>query len=275
METIQSLVLGVIEGLTEFLPVSSTGHMIIAQPLLGIDPEDPKWRVFLFVSQMGAILAVVLYFWRDLWRRTFHPRSRSWKQHIATKLTAALVPTIVLGLAFDDFMEKHLEGNPTAVAGALIVGALLMLFIDAVFRRRSEMNFDDITLRQAFLIGLAQCLSMWPGTSRAAATIMGGMVLGLTPRVAAQFSFYLAIPTMVAAGGYRLWKYRNDLTMDMAGMIATGTAAAFLVALFVVAAFMNYVQRRRFTPFAVYRILLGAAVLILTFLTDLFSRSSS
>lgn len=265
MEYLQAIILGVIEGLTEFLPISSTGHMILAQPVLGVDPREPQWRVFLFVSQIGAIAAVVVYFWHDLWRRTFHPPSRLWRQHILTKLGVAMVPTLILGLSLDELMETYLEGNTLAVAGALIVGAFLIELIDRRFRRSDAMQLEDVTLRQALCIGAIQCLSMWPGTSRAGASIMGGMALGLTPRVAAEFSFYLAIPTMLAAGAKRLWDYRADLTWDGAAVILLGTLVAFVVALCVVAGFMSYVRRYRFTPFAVYRVALGVLVLVVHF----------
>jgi len=239
--------------------------MIIAQPMLGVDPELPLWRVFLFVSQLGAILAVVAYFARPLCRRVFLSPLTDWRGHILTKLLLAMIPTVVIGLLLDDFMEAHFENvrtGPPATALALIVGAFAILWIDRRFRSDKPMSFDDVTLKQAFWIGVMQCLSMWPGTSRAAATIMGGMLLGLTPRVATEFSFYLAIPTMVAAGGWRLFKYRGDLSADMLGVVLVGTAVAFVVALAVIAAFMGYVRKHRFTPFAIYRIALGTVVLL-------------
>jgi undecaprenyl-diphosphatase len=259
-----AVILGIVEGLTEFLPVSSTGHLILVQPLLDVDPEQPTWRVFLFVSQLGAILAVVAYFWRDLWRRVLAKPLGGLGSHIVVKLVAAMIPTVALGLLLNDLMEEHFESGayaPAYVAGALIVGAGLILWIDRRFRRPGEMTLEDITLRQAIAIGLFQCLAMWPGTSRAGATIMGGMVLGLTPKVATEFSFYLAIPTMFAAGGYRLLKYHRDLTGDGLGIVLLGTAVSFVVALAVVAWFMSYVRSKRFTPFAVYRVVLGVAVL--------------
>jgi len=261
---ISATVLAVIEGLTEFLPVSSTGHMILAMPQLGVDEHDPKWKVFLYVSQLGAILAVVAYFWRDLVRRVALSPAR-WREHLVTKLAAAMVPTVILGLLFNDFMEEHFEEGPYApliVAGALIIGAGLILWIDRVFRREVDMTVEQITLRQAMLVGLFQCLAMVPGTSRSGATIMGGMMLGLTPRVATEFSFYLAIPTMLAASGLRVLKHAGTLTSESIGLVLFGTAVSFVVALGVVAAFMNYVRRRKFTPFAIYRVLLGLAVIV-------------
>ena len=282
MDALNAIILGIIEGLTEFLPVSSTGHMVIAMPLLGVDAKTAPWNILLWVSQFGAILAVVVYFWRDLWRRTIGPIAArlppgiprrhlgreiwkaiaaGWRQHILTKLFVAMVPTVVIAVA----LKKHLdplEDMPVAVAGALIVGAFIMEFIDRRYRRVVPQELEDVTLRQAFLIGIIQCISMWPGVSRAGATIMGGMALGLTPRVATEFSFYLAIPTMLAAAVKTLWKYRHELGTASADLVIIGSAVAFVVALLVVAGFIGYVKRYRFTPFAIYRVVLGAAVLV-------------
>ena len=261
MELLSAIVLGIIEGLTEFLPVSSTGHLILAEWILGIQGDVSPWRVLLWVSQFGAIIAVLVYFWGDLWRRILWPHSRNWRRHILTKLVVAMIPTIAGGLLLKNLLDP-LETMPVAVAGALIVGAAIMELIDRRCRRVGLQELEDVTLRQAFLIGLIQCLSMWPGVSRAGASIMGGMALGLTPRVATEFSFYLAIPTMLGAATRTLWKYRHDLTPDVGTLVVAGSATAFIVALLVVAAFMNYVRRYRFTPFAIYRVLLGVAVLL-------------
>jgi undecaprenyl-diphosphatase len=260
VDAVRAIVLGIIEGLTEFLPVSSTGHMLIAMPLLGVDEAQPVWRTLLWVSQLGAILAVIVYFWRDLWQRTFHPTSGPWTNHIVTKLVAAMIPTIVLALLLNDWCETHLS-HPVWVALALVLGAGAMEYVDRRCRRRSSMEIEDVTLPQAVLIGVIQCISMWPGVSRAAASILGGMALGLTPRVATEFSFYLAIPTMLAAGAKTLWEYRHDLGGPGMPIVLIGTATAFAVALLVIAGFLSYVRRRRFTPFAIYRVALGAAVL--------------
>jgi undecaprenyl-diphosphatase len=264
MELLNAIILGIIEGLTEFLPISSTGHLLLAEKVLGVDADEPHWKIFLFVCQLGAILAVVVYFWRDLWQRIFDPPTRAWRDHILTKLIAAMIPTVLIGLALNRFMERYLETPayaPLVVAAALILGAGLMEWIDRRFRRNVPQSLENVTLRQAALVGVIQCVSMWPGISRAGASIMGGMALGLTPAVATQFSFYLAIPTMLAASVKRLWDYRHDLSADHAVIIIAGTATAFVVALVVVATFMSYVKRYRFTPFAVYRVLLGIAVI--------------
>lgn len=261
MTAIDAIILGIVEGLTEFLPVSSTGHMILVRPLLGIDGDTPLWHAFLFVSQFGAILAVILYFWRKLWSATARLGQVPLNEYMPAKLAVAVIPAILLGLAFNSFMERHLEGSSIAVAGGLIVGALIMEFIDRRYRSRFRMRVDQVSMPQALIIGLAQCLSMWPGTSRAMVTIMAGMVVGLPPAVATEFSFYLAIPTILLASAYKLYKHANELDSQSAALIITGAATAFVVALLVVAAFMRYVRTRRFTPFAVYRVILGVLVL--------------
>lgn len=257
---INAIILGIVEGLTEFLPVSSTGHMILVEPLLGIQQEAPPWNVLLWVSQLGAIAAVIVVTWRALWRKTFHPASRDWRDHILTKLLAAMVPTAIIALPLKKTAERFLE-NPPMVAVGLIVGAIAMAIIDRYCRRDGDSPDQQVSLKQAALIGTIQCLSMWSGISRAAATIMGGMALGLSPRVATEFSFYLAIPTMIGATAVTLYKHAHELTPAAVNVTVVGTAAAFLVALVVVAAFLRFVRTQKFTVFVVYRILLGAAVL--------------
>jgi len=258
----EAILLGIVEGLTEFLPVSSTGHLILTREWLGIDHEAPLQQMFLFVSQTGAILAVVLYFWRDLWRRLCAFSLATWRTHLFTKLLVAFIPSAIVGLAVKGVVERHLENNAPAVAIALILGAIAIELIDRRYRQIRPMTLDDVTMRQAFLIGLAQCLSLIPGVSRSGATIMGGMVVGLTPAVSTAFSFYLGIPTLLAAGAYSFVKHREHLTTDTAGVALLGTLVAFVVALLVVELFLGYVKRYRFRPFAIYRVVLGAVVLV-------------
>jgi len=260
MDAICAVILGIIEGLTEFLPVSSTGHLILAEWALGIDGGVSPWRVLLWVSQFAAILAVIVYFWRDLWRRVLRAPIRNWRSHVLTKLVVAMLPTVALAVPLKKYFDP-LETQPLAVALALIVGAVVMQLVDRRCRRQVPQTLEDVDLRQAFLIGLIQCVSMWPGVSRSGASIMGGMALGLTPSVATEFSFYLAIPTMLGAAAMTLWRYRHDLTGDVTTIVILGSATAFVAALATVAGFMSFVRRYRFLPFVIYRLLLGAAVL--------------
>lgn len=261
MEIIYAIILGLIEGLTEYIPVSSTGHLVIAMPLLGVDAEQAPWKILLWLSQFASILAVVLIFWRDLWSRVVRRPERGWQSHILAKLTAAMLPTIVIALLLNEYFEP-LEKMPIAVAAALILGAGVMELIDRRTRRDAPQTLDDVTLRQAFLIGLIQCISMWPGVSRSGATIMGGMALGLTPRVATEFSFYLAIPTMLLAALHRLLKYGDELQGSHITVLLVGCATSFVVSIASVLFLLEFVKKRRFTVFAAYRVVLGAAVLL-------------
>lgn len=235
--------------------------MILVQPWLGVDPTKPTWKVLLWVSQLGAILAVIVCFWRELWTLTFRPARKDWRSHIVPKLLAAMAPTIVLALLLHDWFEANLE-NPVGIGVALLVGAALMWWIDRAYRKSGDQTIEDISLTQAALIGVAQSVSMWPGISRSGASIMGGMMAGLTPRVATEFSFYLAIPTMLAASAKTLWDYRNLLSTDSVALVVVGTGVSFAVALLVVSALLEFVKRYRFTVFVIYRVILGVAVLL-------------
>ncbi len=261
MDAINAIILGIIEGLTEFLPISSTGHMVIAMPLLGVDAAAAPWSILLWVSQFAAILGVIVLFWRDLWRRVLKPPTGVWHRHLLVILFVAMVPTVGLAVPFKEYFDP-LEQSPPAVAAALIVGAIIMEVIDRRCRREKAQEIEDIQLWQAFCIGLIQCISMWPGVSRAGATIMAGMALGLTPRVATQFSFYLAIPTMLGAAAKTLLDKRDQLTTDGASTVLLGSAVSFIVALVVVAWFLGFVKKHRFRVFAIYRVVLGALVLL-------------
>ena len=263
MRLFDAIVLGIIEGLTEFLPVSSTGHLIVARQWLGVSnsPEAvAAQEIFLFVSQVGAIAAVVLVFWRRLWALVCSLRPANLLQHPLAKLFVAFVPTAIIGLLGGKLMEK-MEQSTVLIACAFIVGGVLMEWIDRRWRHNRPQTLADVTFRQAFLIGTFQCLSMIPGTSRSAASILTGMVVGLNPSVAAEFSFFLAIPTLCGAGFYKLVKHRHELVASDAGVILVGTLIAFVVALLVVEWFIGFVRRRRFTPFVIYRVILGALVL--------------
>jgi undecaprenyl-diphosphatase len=262
-DAFRAIVLGIVEGITEFLPISSTGHMILVEPLLGIPEKDPFWSgTFDIFIQIGAILAVLLYFWRRLWRLVMADSPRIWGDHILTKIFVAFLPAAVVGLLAGDFIEEKLK-TATVVAGALVMGGVIIILIERSKRHQRFDNAGRIPMRCALLIGVAQCFAMIPGTSRSAATIMGALLLGLTPAAAAEFSFFLAIPTMLAAGGYSLLKHLKDIQHDQFVILGLGFSIAFVVALLVVAAFMRFIQTHRFTSFAIYRIVLGLFVFMM------------
>ncbi len=260
-DTIRAVILGIVEGLTEFLPISSTGHMILTMPLLGIEEGDHFWNgAFDIFIQLGAILAVVIYFWPRLWKLTFSAADQPWREHILVKLFVAFLPAAVLGLLFNDFIQTHLK-NPLVTAAALVVGGVAILIIEKVVRGHKINDAAAVTLRIALLIGFAQCLAMIPGTSRSAATIMCALLLGLTPAAAAEFSFFLAIPTMTAAGFYSLLKHIDTVHTEQAVALGVGFVVSFGVAWIVIAAFMRFIQTHKFTSFAIYRIVFGGIVL--------------
>ncbi len=260
-DIVRAIILGVVEGLTEFLPVSSTGHMILVMPLIGIAETDRFWNgAFDIFIQLGAILAVAIYFWRRLWLLAVRPPAQPWREHILLKLFVAFLPAAVIGALAGDFIEEKLK-NPLIVAYALVIGGVAILVIEAVVRRPRVMDAVAVSLTCAAGIGFVQCLAMVPGTSRSGATIMGALALGLAPAAAAEFSFFLAIPTMFAAGFYSLHKHLDELHAHMLAPLAVGFVVAFIVAWIVIAAFMRFIQTHRFTVFAIYRILLGGIVL--------------
>jgi undecaprenyl-diphosphatase len=259
-DPVKAVILGIIEGLTEFLPVSSTGHMVIAMPLLGIDEDVPPWHAFLYFIQIGAILAVLVAFGARLVQLLMQRPAAGWRDHLLVKLFVASLPAAVIGLPLSKWVEAHLE-TPPVVAVALIVGAFVMEWIERGRPTTRTLDVSEITLRQAFLIGVAQCVSIVPGTSRAMATIMGGLLVGLSISAATEFSFYLAIPTLLGAGLLKVVKYRSEIHHGEALLLAAGFVTAFAVALLVVRAFLTYVRSHRLRPFAVYRILLGLIVL--------------
>ena len=259
-EAVIAVVLGIIEGLTEFLPISSTGHLILACPWLDVNLDEPFWKSFIYFIQIGAILAVVVYTWRHLWRLTFHAPAAGARNHIMVKLLVAFLPAAVFGLAFHGILEEHLEWS-VPVAIALIIGAALIELVERKFKHPVTHTAEQITLKQAFLVGCFQCLAMIPGTSRSGATIMGGLVVGLSAPLATEFSFFLAIPTIVAAGSYSLYKHHDALNTEHAVALGIGFVVSFLVAWVVVAWFLKYVRSHSFRIFVVYRIILGLAVL--------------
>ncbi len=265
------MILGIVEGLTEFLPVSSTAHIRIAQKFLGQDVESEYWKMFAVVIQLGAILSVIIYFQERLWNfvRSF-PRGESgngiWWKHPLSLVLISFVVTAVPCFLIDKKIGELLENLPV-MACALIIGGIAMWAIDAMFSSRATTQaMDQMTLKQAIVIGLSQILAAaFPGTSRSMSTIAGGQVMGLSRSAALEFSFFLSIPVMVAATGYKLLKYLVDSPAGMDShqwsVLAVGFVVSFVVALAVIAWFMRWVRTRGFVPFAIYRILAGTALL--------------
>lgn len=271
MTWLETIIIAVVEGLTEFLPVSSTGHMIITQSLLGVESTDFV-KAFTVIIQFGAILSVVCLYWRRFfYPETMKTQGYTWWQAIwrfYLRLIVGVIPAVVLGLEFKDFIESNLE-NVTLVAVMLIVGGIFMLFCDRIFNKGAEDT--PLTLKRAFIIGLVQCVSMIPGVSRSLATIVGGMAQKLTRRAAAEFSFFLAVPTMFGAAcleGYELIQKSNSNQLvegNHLAILLLGCAVAFVVAILAIKFFINFVSKYGFQAFGWYRIVVGAVILALGF----------
>ena len=269
MTWIESIIIAIVEGLTEFLPVSSTGHMIITQGLLGME-STPFLKAFTVIIQFGAILSVICLYWRKFfYPETMQSKGYTWWQaiwHFYLRLIVGVIPAVILGFTFNDFIESNLD-NVMLVAVMLIVGGVFMLFCDRLFSDSSETT--PMTLKRAFIIGCFQCISMIPGVSRSMATIVGGMAQKLTRKAAAEFSFFLAVPTMFGATCLELYKLMshdggNILTQgDNLSLLLTGCVVAFVVAILAIKFFINYVAKYGFVAFGWYRIIVGAAILIM------------
>ncbi len=253
-------ILGIVEGLTEFLPVSSTGHLILATELMGYDAN--KWALFNIAVQPGAILAIVVLYWRTFWN-VFTGLFRVDSNAIAfvRNLLLAFFPAVVLGVAFGDQIDALLE-RADVVAWALIVGGLAILLVERLARPVESGGVSQLSLRQSIGVGLAQCLAMVPGVSRSGATILGAMSLGVDRKTAAEFSFFLAVPTLTGATVLQLYKHGSGLTGTGMELIAIGFVVSFVVALVVVKLFVSAISRYGFAPFAWYRIIAGAAALL-------------
>lgn len=272
MTIFQTVVIAIVEGLTEFLPVSSTGHMIIAQHLLGVESTEFV-KAFTFIIQFGAILSVVLLYWKRFFRlnRTPAPQGASVLSRFLHrfdfywKLLVAFIPAAVLGLLFSDKIDEMLE-SINVVAVMLVVGGIFMLFCDKIFNKGSEET--ELTEKRAFCIGLFQCISMIPGVSRSMATIVGGMSQRLTRKAAAEFSFFLAVPTMFAATVYKMYKLFKDggtaIVMDNLSTLVIGNVVAFVVALLAIKFFISFVTKYGFAAFGWYRIVVGLIIIICT-----------
>lgn len=254
MEVLETIIIAVVEGLTEFLPVSSTGHMIITQGILGVKSTDFV-KLFTVCIQFGAILSVLVIYWR----RFFQTLNFYWK------LLVAFLPAAVVGFLAGDFIDSVLE-NVLVVAVMLIVGGIFMLFVDKIFGKTDP--DQTITYKKSFFIGLAQCIAMIPGVSRSMATIVGGMSQRLSRKTAAEFSFFLAVPTMLAATGYKLMQAVLEpggvqMLSDNLSTLVLGNVVAFIVAILAIKFFISFLTRHGFKLFGYYRIIVGAAIIIL------------
>lgn len=256
---VKAAIMGIVEGLTEFLPVSSTGHLILAGALLGFD--DAKAKVFDIAIQTGAILAVIIVYWQKIRLTLVALPTEAQAQRFAANVLIAFFPAVVMGLLLGAAIKAHLF-QPGVVATAFILGGFIILWAEK--RQQTSVRIhdvDEMTPADALKLGMVQCLAMIPGTSRSGATIIGGMLLGLSRRAATDFSFYLAIPTLIGAGAYSLYKERALLTMADVPMFSVGLLFSFLSAWLCVRWLLRYIATHSFVPFAWYRIAFGIIVL--------------
>ncbi|BDE73170.1 undecaprenyl-diphosphate phosphatase [Delftia sp. WSY_4] len=260
---VKAAIMGIVEGLTEFLPISSTGHLILAGSLLGFD--DAKAKVFDIAIQTGAIFAVVLVYWQKIRSTVVDLPTSRHAQRLTLNVIIGFLPAVVLALIFGKFIKAHLF-TPTVVATTFILGGFVILWAER--RPASAMRVqtvDEMTPLDALKVGLVQCLAMIPGTSRSGATIIGGMLMGLSRKAATDFSFFLAIPTLIGAGVYSLYKERALLSVDDIPMFAVGLVFSFISAWLCVRWLLRYISTNSFVPFAWYRIAFGIIVLVTAF----------
>ncbi|HIZ06189.1 MAG TPA: undecaprenyl-diphosphate phosphatase [Candidatus Phocaeicola gallistercoris] len=272
LNLLQTIIIAIVEGLTEFLPVSSTGHMIITQQILGVESTEFV-KAFTFIIQFGAILSVVCLYWKRFFRLNHTPipqNASAFKRFLHTynfywKLFVAFIPAAVLGLLFSDLIDAMLE-SVIVVAIMLIIGGVFMLFCDKLFGNGSEKT--QLTEKRAFYIGLFQCISMIPGVSRSMATIVGGMAQKLTRKAAAEFSFFLAVPTMFAATVYKMAKLFMDggteIIVNNMNALIVGNIVAFVIAMLAIKFFISFVTKYGFSAFGWYRIIVGGVILIMS-----------
>ena len=265
IELLKAVVFGIVEGVTEWLPVSSTGHLILLEKFLPLEVSEAFYEMFQVVIQLGAILAVVLLFFQKL--NPFSPKKDAIaKQNtwlLWGKVIVAVLPSAILGLAFDDWMDDHFY-NYIVVSIALIFYGIAFLFVEKVRKSTPMDTVDAIDWKTALLIGCFQCMSLIPGTSRSGSTILGALLLGVSRSAGAEFSFFLAIPTMLGASALKLLKFLMDgvnATATEWGVLAVGCVVSFLVSVVVIRGLMEYVRKRSFAPFGIYRIALGILVL--------------
>lgn len=251
MNYIHSVILGIIEGITEFLPISSTGHLILAEKILQI-PSSEFWKSFDIFIQLGAILAVVVLYWKRIWEN----------KNIIGKIIAAFIPTAIIGLTFYKIVKEHLLGNSNMVLWSLLIGGFAIIIIEQWYKKKTSekmetQNLNTISYKQSIIIGLFQSVSIIPGVSRAAATIMGGLLLKIPRTAIVEFSFLLAIPTMAAATGLDLIKTEIIFSSEQWVMLIIGFVTSFIVAMLVIRFFLSYIKKNDFKTFGWYRIILA------------------
>lgn len=256
MTVAEAIIIAVVEGLTEFIPISSTGHMIIAGKILSV-PDDEFTKLFAIAIQLGAILAVVVLYWKKFFDFS------NWQFYL--KLIVGVIPAILLGLLFSDRIDEMLEST-TTVAIALLLGGIVLIFIDKFFNHPRIESEKEISFKSSFMIGFWQCLAMIPGVSRSAASIIGGMQQKLTRSAAAEFSFFLAVPTMLAATGYKLLKFyqgKSGFTGEEIKLLVIGNVVAFVVALLAIKFFIEFLKKHGFRVWGIYRVVLGIILLLM------------
>ncbi|NGM73257.1 undecaprenyl-diphosphate phosphatase [Sphingobacterium sp. SGL-16] len=252
MSYFEAIILAIIEGLTEFLPVSSTGHMIIGTALMGLEPSAFV-KLFTIVIQLGTILSVLVLYWKRFFK----------SMDFYYKLVVAAIPASILGLVFNDFIDSLLE-SPLMVGVMLVIGGVILLFVDKWFNKPTTESSDDISFKQAFIIGCYQCLALIPGTSRSASTIVGGMTQKLTRKAAAEFSFFLAIPMMLGASVVKLYKFFKEghtFTGEEINLLIVGNLVGFVVAIIAIKTFIDLLTKYGFKMFGWYRIVVGLVII--------------
>jgi undecaprenyl-diphosphatase len=264
---LQSIIMGIVEGITEFLPISSTGHMIIVGHFIGFTSAFAT--LFEIVIQLGAILAIIVLYRNKLWNSLKNLTTGNWGFKLWANIIVAFIPAAIFGFLLHKKIEATLFG-PIPVLAALIVGGILMILVENKYRNKAIIgDVDNIILPQAFVIGCFQCLSLWPGMSRSASTIMGAWIVGLSSVAAAEFSFFLSIPTMIGATALTLFKAKMALTSIEVISLIIGFVVSFIVAIIVVDKFVKFLQNKRMRVFAIYRICVGVLLLALVFMNVL------
>lgn len=270
-EILKAIFLGIIEGITEWLPVSSTGHMLLVDEFLSLDMSDEFKEMFFYVIQLAAIIAVIILFWDKMFPFQFSDRSKPVIKKdtfmVWVKVVIACIPGAIVTLLFDDIIDAHLH-TAAVIAAALIIYGIAFIVIEKKNKDKkpSTEKLEDITFIQALEIGLFQTLSIVPGTSRSGSTIMGGLVMGISRVAVSEFTFFLAVPVMVGMSAIKLIKFGFSFTPEEIFVLAAGSATAFMVSVVVIKVFMGYIRKHDFAAFGWYRIILGAAVLALELL---------